>query len=684
MSPEFSLTPHQLPSVNDMLQCPDLSISPYNTTLETSVLPTRSENSITVSEPRHPASIVTQLAGTISGPTPLDVSIRASEPSEQVETTSSLALSFHQTSHPPGNTTVHTSSIPASLIVTSFQAPLESTAIESGPIQTAQSRATQPLGSSNSVPTALFDDPSLLYSTTLNNLGETGHGVVSSPAHPFLPSTAVTGDSVNNSYRESSKQFPQFPFRHTELLTAPQSIGLAQSSTTTEPSTLSLRYDNSTLNGTGSQQDSVHAATGPELVDSCRHLGADQTAQDSCDLLHFEPMERPTETGQSLFLHDETFNSATSEDEHITSKDGEYGQLSILSQDTTQAGLSGLPDVLESEPDHSYLPQSLEQRQTSNKNGHSHDECTQEQSVTHHGGSARNMYSLDTIEDEDIDLCRDVDNSDSFRGERMQDDTPLINISLEHVNSLQPSLQEDVDAFSPMAAHISPPSSSHMSDHMFVPLYSGDQVTDHVSKVSPNQNRVMLEDEGVFPTSNTTLPPTVSEIKADQSQAPVVTTGLSLQEAFLKRKKMFAQKSKHRLEEIKINQVEKRAQENTARNLISSFSHITSLESKSTPSPNSGHRNQSPGNKRIQPSKTVPDSRFGTGQTTAKKRVVTFSSPLLKAHDGHSESHTPRIPTGEFVCIVSPYMYMHGFCFCTVSHFVISPRLYSLIMSQMV
>ena len=168
---------------------------------------------------------------------------------------------------------------------------------------------------------------------------------------------------------------------------------------------------------------------------------------------------------------------------------------------------------------------------------------------------------------------------------------------------------------------------------MYPPPSSQDHATSHTS---------MMKIEDVYPASSATphTPATTCGTKTVQSQATVMTpascdSGLTLKEAFLRRKRKFVQNSQQRLQQIKANLEEKKAQEVGKHKLTSNFTHSTPLSVKGASRVTSTCSSpQRRGNGEMESGRSVYDSGIGTGSDVTKKRFVTFSSPLLKQENG--------------------------------------------------
>ncbi len=179
-----------------------------------------------------------------------------------------------------------------------------------------------------------------------------------------------------------------------------------------------------------------------------------------------------------------------------------------------------------------------------------------------------------------------VNNSDSFRGDRLQDEPPLSITGLDSTDYSQLVL----------------------SDTTQLP-------TSPVKSEQPNQ-------------SNPTTHINYSPVTPTPTAPATAHSGLSLQEAFLRRKKNFLKKSQQRLEQIKATIEEQKAHQASTLKETFGRKHRSAVTSATFGSKSSFSGSQG------QELDSVAEKR---------RRVVTFASPLLQTS---AETTKPHIKQG--------------------------------------
>ena len=189
---------------------------------------------------------------------------------------------------------------------------------------------------------------------------------------------------------------------------------------------------------------------------------------------------------------------------------------------------------------------------------------------------------------------------------------PDLSLATENSDPRQPSLQETSDTAVSLDT---------------TPTHT----TLHLPMEDPPTAATTLEQRNIEPDVVTPLSP--SSLQTVPSFSLPSTTSASLQEAFLRRKMNFVRESQRRLEQLKSNARERQVQ--------------SSLKSNSR---HSSTAQQSP---------RSPSSR---GEKENKKRVVTFSSPVLSSSHASGLSRSPQGGRGNLCCWVVWW--------CTSLHFV--------------
>ena len=671
MSPDASADDERLQSssqqqpssnLHHMSYSPDqLSISPYHTTLETSALPTTLENSHTTFEP--PTHVVSNLASTVSGSLPLNTNFLNTGSIAIAQVNQSNTLAPHTQRSPlPAYSTVQPANTPVvssvSPLVTSFRAPPGPFVVPSVPSRTAVTNVhvhvTQPIGSGNNVVTSLPRySLAAPYPTVGNSLVQTGYQPVSSLAQPFFTNKHSTAGTANVQGQIDDERLSESPERGphathgvtmysttttTTTTTVDHStIQASHKVDTTLPSPSQLRHKYSPLSiGTSPQINSVIVSDIANTSRSTEEAG--QTVQDTCTSLHLQPMTNDS----SSHVLDETSQSTQPEVIDTTNHDPKHSQLSILTLETTQNSFSEPQPSFSGETEHSIIQQSTVQHHSSMELTHhnrseietrSHVEGSSVSHKTGCGSDGTNMYQilLDTIDESDSEYIEpdgDVTNSDSFRGERVQEDTLLEANSSDQTYLPPETLQESTQQLEPtvVTMHMSPPPSNQDNE--------------------TNQTSILkLKDVHSASIATPYSPTTIFGTKTIQSPATALTpmsgdSDLTLQQAFLRRKRRFVQNSQQRLQQIKASLEEKKAQEVNKHKPLSNFTHSTPIAAKGVSKPKSTY--SSPHGRNMESGRSVYDSGIGTGPDVAKKRVVTFSSPLLKQQNGvgTSSQHT--------------------------------------------
>ena len=290
-----------------------------------------------------------------------------------------------------------------------------------------------------------------------------------------------------------------------------------------------------------------------------------------------------------------------------------------------------------------------------------------------HESAAKELSILDTIEETDTEM---VNNSDSFRGDRMQDEPPLSITGLDstdYSHLITPGLAETTQS----PQHTSPvneQSTQAPTTQSTCIMRKYDSPTTETMTAMPYSPTVrsglglqeaFMEKDDSSPTTETTTAvlysPTVhSELSLQEAfrrkfdtptsettnavvNTPTAHSGLSLQEAFLRRKKEFVKKSQRRLKQIKATIEKQKAQQT------------------STSKPTSGHKHST--GDTYTSKESTSKSLFGSLQRQElesrvenRRRVVTFSSPLLQNPDSTGTFKPPVRHRGTCVCT---YNYVH-------------------------
>ena len=246
----------------------------------------------------------------------------------------------------------------------------------------------------------------------------------------------------------------------------------------------------------------------------------------------------------------------------------------------------------------------------------------QAQSAFEQHGGPRELSILDTIEESGAENV--VSSSDSFRGDRLQSEPPLSITGLEATGySPTPS---------PSVSPTKPTLSADSQPQVESPVQMEPAEEEHSSSIESGGE---MHKEGIA------APSIKTRTAETDTHKPLVHSGLSLQEAFLNRKKEFVKQSQKRLEQIKASIAEQSAQQTSSFKQTSHRTHSTPVSSK-------------PSHSRSSVSGTRPQSKkldSGVGTIAEKKqRVVTFSSPLLQNQDGTGMS-SPLTTSKGIVCV---------------------------------
>ena len=436
-------------------------------------------------EPKHtPTRVVSSMdsnVNTTSGSPTLNNSLVKGGSGAQVQVNQSNMAQHTQRTLLPAYMTVQSANTPVvssvSPLVTSFRASSGPTVVHSVPSQAATTdvHMAQSLGPGNNVLTSLPSYPLAPYPTVGEGLSQTGYRPLSSLVQPLFtsqPSAVATSNMQGEKHLTSSPErglhYPHGVIDCSTTATTTVDITTAQAGRngdTASPSPSKLRYKYSPSSG----------ATSPQL-NSAIVSGIANTSGRSEEMrqnipLRLQPVTAYVTKDSSLHdVHDET---SQSEMTNTTNQDPEHSQLSILTLETTQNSFSKPQHPFPSEREHSSIQQSTLHAQhhssvDENRSGIETYTQVEELSVSRKtgsnlsGGAGTNMHLLDTIEESDAECIEhegDVTNSDSFRGERIQDDTPL-DVTPE-------TLQEH---FEPTVVQKSPPPSSqdHRTSHTVV------------------------------------------------------------------------------------------------------------------------------------------------------------------------------------------------------------------------
>ena len=358
------------------------------------------------------------------------------------------------------------------------------------------------------------------------------------------------------------------------------------------------------------------------------------------------PVDSVRATSESTSLEKYFTSPLLQGEEHPSVSDIAQEQLSIVTLDSTQLSLvensplRGPPmsdpppssRLLHSEPTIDPVPHDKHLLSVQADASPS----LQEQSAFEQHGGPKELSILDTIEESDAEHA--VNSSDSFRSERLQSEPPLSITGLESEPPLSITGLETT-GYSPTPSPSGSPTKPTLSADSGPPVESPSQTEPVEEEQLPSiESGGEMHKEGIATPS---VPSVKTKTTVTDTHKPLVQSGLSLQEAFLNRKKEFIKQSQKRLEQIKASIAEQKAQPASGFKQTSHYAHSTPVSLKPSHS--------KPSVSGTRPQSKRQDSGIGT-VAEKKQRVVTFSSPLLQNQDGTGMS-SPLTTSKGIVCV---------------------------------